>query len=79
MLMVGDEQTTNRQAYELFFCNMRFDLPKLKKLHTKFSAEQIEAEKKQIRRLVWTLDELFDIADAMETMTNEIDEQSLTL
>lgn len=46
MLMVGDEQTTNRQAYELFFCNMRFDLPKLKKLHTKFSAEQIEAEKK---------------------------------
>lgn len=46
MLMVGDEQTTNRQAYELFFCNMRFDLPKLKMLHTKFSAEQIEAEKK---------------------------------
>lgn len=51
MLMVGDEQTTNRQAFELFFCNMRFDLPKLKKLHTKFSAEQIEAEKKTYSKI----------------------------
>lgn len=55
MLMVGDEQTTNRQAYELFFCNMRFDLPKLKKLHTKFSAEQIEAEKKQKNKNICSL------------------------